>query len=167
MDQIVSDAAQAEVSKRVKELLNMLMIKQHVSEPHNKNQNCAERVWRDIKRVVERLLDFSDAPPYTWLLVLQCVCFIKNHVAQEKLGGRTAIEWVLGFTPDISVLLIFLFWEPVYYAVDERHWPRDTREALGRFVGISDNVGYAITFKILTESKRVIYRSVVLSLIHN
>ena len=119
MDQIVSDAAQAEVSKRVKELLNMLMIKQHVSEPHNKNQNYAERVWRDIKRMVERLLDLSDAPPYTWLLALQYVCFIKNHVAQEKLGGRTAIEWVLGFTPDISVLLIFLFWEPVHYAVDE------------------------------------------------
>ena len=90
MDQIVSDDAQAEVSKCVKELLNMLMIKQHVSEPHNKNQNCAERVWRDIKRMVERLLNFSDDPPHTWLLALQCVYFIENHVAQEKLGGRTA-----------------------------------------------------------------------------
>ena len=34
---------------------------------------------------------------------------------------------------------------------------------MGRFVGTSDNVGHAITFKILTESKRVIYRSVVRS----
>ena len=91
------------------------------------------------------------------------MCFIKNHVAQEKLGGRATIEWVLGFTPDISALLSFLFWEPVHCAVDERHWPCDTREALGRFVRMSDNVGHAITFKILTESKKVIYRSVVRS----
>ena len=163
MDQIISDVAKAQISKRVNELLNTLMIDQQISEPHNKNQNYAERVWRDLKRMVERVLDFSDAPAYTWLLALQYVCFIKNHVAQEKLGWRTAIEWVLGFTPDISVLLIFTFWEPVYYAVDEAHWPRDTREAMGRFVGISNGVGNAITFKILTENMKVIRRSVVRS----
>ena len=54
-----------------------------------------------------------------------------------------------------------MFWEPVYYAVDEASWPQDTSESLGRFVGIADNVGASITYKILTENMKIISRLVV------
>ena len=84
-----------------------------------------------------------------------------NHTAQERLGWRTPTEWLLGYTPDITVLLQFSFWEPVYYARNEDSWPSDPSEELGRFVGIADVVGAAITFKILTEKMRVISRSIV------
>ena len=46
MGQIVSDNAQAEISKRVQHVFNKLQIKDWTSEPHNKNQNFAERVLR-------------------------------------------------------------------------------------------------------------------------
>ena len=49
----------------------------------------------------------------------------------------------------------------VYYVVNESSWPDTPHEALGRFVGIADTVGAAITFKILTEDMKVISRSVV------
>jgi hypothetical protein len=161
MDQIISDNAKAQISRRVEEILNMLQIKDHTSEPHNKNLNFAERVWRDIKRGTETTLNFSNAPQYTWLLALEYVCFVKNHTAHERLGWRTPTEWLLGYTPDITVLLAFVFWEPVYYALNEASFPADTSEGLGRFVGIADTVGNAITFKILTENMKVISRSVV------
>ena len=84
-----------------------------------------------------------------------------NHAAQERLGWRTPTEWLLGCTPDISVLLIFIFWEPVHCAVNEASFPETPDEALGRFVGIADGVGATITFKILTQNMKVITRSVV------
>ena len=92
---------------------------------------------------------------------LEYTCFVSNHTAQERLGWRTPTEWLLGFTPDISVLLIFIFWEPVYCAVNEATFPETPQEALGRFVGISETTGAAISFKILTEDIKVITRSVV------
>ena len=163
MDVIVSDHAAAELGKRVNSILNIYGIKNRSSEPHNKNQNYAEREWRDIKRMVELILNHTDAPMIVWLLVLEYVCFIRNHTARERLGWRTPVEWLLGYTPDITVMLIFHFWEPVYYAANEAEWPADNREALGMFVGIAECVGHAITFKILTQSKKVINRSIVRS----
>ena len=163
MDVIVSDHAAAELSKRVEQILNLCGIKQWSSEAYIKNQNYSEREWRDIKRMVELILNYTDAPMFTWLLVLECVCFIRNHTARERLGWRTPVEWLLGYTPDITVMLIFHFWEPVYYAANEAEWPSDNREALGMFVGIADCVGHAITFKILTKDHKIINRSVVRS----
>ena len=141
MDQIARNNARAEISKRVQHILNKLQIKDWTSEPHNKNQNFAKCVWRDVKRMTETTLNFSDAPAYVWLLALEYVCFVKNHTASEQLGGRTPAEWLLGFTPDITALLCFIFWEPVYYAIDEGSFPETPDEALGRFVGIADCVG--------------------------
>ena len=161
MDQIVSDNARAEISKRVQHILNQLQIKDWTSEPYDKDQNFAERVWRDAKRMTETTLNFSNAPAYVWLLAFEYVCFVKNHTAHERLGWRTPCEWLLGYTPDITVLLCFVFWEPVYYAVNEASFPSTPDEALGRFVGIADCVGSSVSFKILTEDMKVITRSVV------
>ena len=161
MDQLVSDNAKAQISARVEEILNALMILDWTSEPHNKNLNFAERVWRDAKRMTELTLNFSDAPAFVWLLALEYACFVLKHTAQERLGWRTPTEWLLGYTPDITVLLCFIFWEPVYYALNEASFPEEPNEALGRFVGIADVVGATVTFKILTEDMKIITRSVV------
>jgi hypothetical protein len=62
-----------------------------------------------------------------------------------------------GSTNDISPLLCFHFWEPVYYKLDDSDFPSD-------FVGISESVGHTMTFKILTdETLKVIHRSNVRS----
>ena len=62
--------------------------------------------------------------------------------------------------PDISPLLRFHWWQPVYYKIDDLDFPSDTREKRGRFVGIAEHVSHAMTFKILTDdTHRVICRS--------
>jgi hypothetical protein len=48
---------------------------------------------------------------------------------------------------DISPLLCFHFWEPVYYKFDDSDFPSDSLEKRGHFVGISKSVGHAMTFK--------------------
>jgi hypothetical protein len=65
-----------------------------------------------------------------------------------------------GSTHDISPLLCFLWWEEVYYKIDDNQFPSKSCEAKGHFVGISEHVGHAMTFKILTtDKKKVIHRS--------
>ena len=86
---------------------------------------------------------------------------IQNHAAFKSLNNQTPIKWLLGYTLDISVLLQFHFWEPVYYAKYNAKFPTDSTEELGRFVGIAENVGNAMTFKILTKENKIIHRSVV------
>jgi hypothetical protein len=69
-----------------------------------------------------------------------------------------------GSTNDISPLLCFHFWEPVYYKLDDSDFLSDSREKCGHFIGISESVGHAMTFKILMDDTlKVIHRSNVRS----
>ena len=69
---------------------------------------------------------------------------------------------LLGITVDISVLLRFFFWQKVYYKAVDPGFPSESREKAGHIVGISEHVGHALTWKILTsDTKKVIYRSKV------
>ena len=102
----------------------------------------------------------SGAPASCWLLALLYVCLVLNHTAVRSLHWRTPMEKLTGSTPDISSLLCFRFWEPVYYRLEDCDFPSESTEKLGHFVGISDNVGYALTFKVLTDdTQKVIHRS--------
>ena len=156
---LISDNAKAEISGRVKEILGTLGINNRTSEPHNKNQNFGERGYRDAKRMTNHLLNFSGAPGYAWLLALQYSCFVINHLASERLGWRTPAEWLTGSTPDITALLFFVFFQPVFYREFDR--VDDDQEKLGRFVGIAEHVGHALTFKVLMEEAKIISCSLV------
>ena len=162
MDVLVSDRARAQIGLKVLDILRTFMIEGRQSEPHNKNQNYAERGWRDTKVYSNRVLERSGSPKNLWLLALEYVCDLLNHVARERLGWRTPIEWLLGHTPDISAFLIFTFYEPVYYMHIEPAMA-DTTEKMGRFVGISHNIGHSMTYKVLTDSGNIIHRSVLRS----
>ena len=106
------------------------------------------------------LLNLTGAPAYCWLLALKYVCFVLNHTAVGSLHWRTPMEKLTGSTPDISSLLCFRFYERVYYRSDDSDFPSESTERLGYFVGIAENVGHALTFKVLTDdTNKIIYRS--------
>jgi hypothetical protein len=57
-------------------------------------------------------------------------------------------------------MLYFLFYELVYYLVDETTFPSESKELRGRWVGVSKNVGHFRTYKILMDdTRRIIHRS--------
>jgi hypothetical protein len=64
-----------------------------------------------------------------------------------------------GDTPDISHLIHFDYYQPVYY-LTPASFP-ETKEKLGRWLGPAKNVGDAMTWKILTEKQSIIARSAV------
>jgi hypothetical protein len=67
-----------------------------------------------------------------------------------------------GITVDISVLLRFHFWQPVYFKLSESSFPSESKEALGHVVGISEHCGHAPTYKVLSsESDVIIYHSLL------
>jgi hypothetical protein len=147
---LISDRAQVEISERFKQVLRPLHISTWQSEPHQQHQNNAERQYQNIKRLCNTILDRSGALAYTWLCLMY-VCFLLNNTWCEAIED-ISIRMSTGSTNDISPLLCFHFWEPVYYKLDDSDLPSDSREKHGHFIGISESVGHAMTFKILTDN---------------
>ena len=119
MDKLISDRAQVETSNRVKDILRNYIIGDWQSEPYQQHQNPAERHYQDVKRMANTLLDRTGAPPSLWLLALMHVCFILNLSATASLGYAVPLTVLTGVMPDISALLQFDWYEPVYYKLDE------------------------------------------------
>ena len=117
------------------------------------------------KLLSNRALDTSGAPRSAWFLALKYICMLLNHVARESLNWRTPTEWLLGYTPDITVFLVFVFWEGVYYKEVEPTFG-NTPEKFRRFAVISDGVGHSMTFVVYVESGDLIHRSALRSARH-
>jgi hypothetical protein len=130
---LLSDRAQVEISNKVQDIMRSLHIGQWQSEPRRQNQNPAERRYQTVKRMPNRVLDYSGSPDSLWLLASEYVCFVLNHTADETIDGKTPLEALNGQTPDISVLLRFRFYEKVYYLLDENSFPSESKEKTGRF----------------------------------
>jgi hypothetical protein len=115
--------------------------------------------------LANQVLDHSGAPRSAWYLSLSHVCLLLNHVARKSLSWCTPIEWLLGFTPDITVLLVFIFWEPMYHKEVEPVFA-NTPKKFGRFAGILAGVGHSMTFIVYIESGNLIHRSALRSARH-
>ena len=162
MSKLISDRAQVEISNIVQDILRNYLIKDWQSEPHNQHQNPAERRYQDAKRMANTLLDKTGAPPSLWFLALSYVCMILNHTANASINHAIPMQVLTGVTPDISSLLQFDWYEPVYFKTEESHFPSMSKEQSGRIVGISEHVGHALTFMILTnDTQKIIHQSVV------
>lgn len=94
---------------------------------------------------------------------MEYVCFINNRLARGSLDWRTPYERLHGYTPDISMIIRFAFWDKVYVKhVEARggNFPSMGHEVEGRFVGFSETIGHALTYKVLTtDTKQVLYHS--------
>ena len=85
-----------------------------------------------------------------------------NLTANASIGYSIPLQVLTGVTPDISPILQFDCYEPIYFKTKESHFPSMSNEKSGRFVGISEHVGHALTFMILTDdTQTIIHRSVI------
>ena len=109
-------------------------------------------------------MNTSGCPACCWLLCLQYICVILSHLASPTLQGICPVQALEGTTPDISFLLHFSFYEPVYYRIDssepDLNFPSSSNEKKGCWVGFADNQGDCLTWRILTEdTQKIIIRS--------
>src|SRR5687768_12834278 len=162
MAKLISDSAQVEISNKVQDILRNLMISNWQSEPHQQHQNPAEQRYQVVKRLTNNLLDHSGAPGSLWFLAMSHVCLLLNHTVNESIGYSIPLSLLTGVTQDISALLHYDWYQPVYYREEETHFPSKAVEKYGRIVGVAENVGHALTFKVLSEdTQKILHRSVI------
>ena len=134
-------------------------IEQCTTEAHHPWQNEAERYIQEVKKNI--IMDRTGAPTNLWILCTLYAVYILNRIAQPDLNWRSAYETCYGITPDISSLLLYTFYQRIYYLDAEVPFP-NSKEKAGRFVGITENIGDAMTFWIITEdTNQLIARSVL------
>ena len=105
-------------------------------------------------------MNTSGCPACCWLLCLQYICGVLNHLASLTLQSICPVQVLEGTTPDISFMLHFSFYEPVYYRNDysepDLHFPSSSNEKKGYWVGFANNQGDSLTWRILTEDTQKI-----------
>jgi hypothetical protein len=76
-----------------------------------------------------------------WLYAMLLVMFCLNNLVDPNLAGGTQLPIAFSTETinDISPILQFSFWEPVYYLPDDskRHFPGTSEEKRCHYVGIS------------------------------
>ena len=156
-----SDNAQMETSRAWKNILRKYNINIQNTEPYHPNQNYAERRIQEVKKISNRIMDHTNTPDSLWVYSTKYAVDLLNHTATKRLKWKTPLEKAFGITPDISALLQFSFYEPVYF-FENNQFP-DSTELPGRFLGLADSVGDALTYYVLTAQNNVIARSVLRS----
>ena len=78
------------------------------------------------------------------------------------------IEWInstiglYGITPDISIMLLYPFYQSVFYATHDQHFPSESEERAAFWVGFGEHCGDAMTHKLLDKiTQKIIHRSAV------
>ena len=159
MDNLLSDSAKTEISNKVMDILRAY----HISKCcYHQNQNPAEWRYRTIKSWTNTVMNRSGAPANCWLLYLIYVCYLLNHIACTALDEKIPLLALTGITPDISIILLLTFYQPVFYATYDQHFPSESDERAGYWVGFGEHCGDAMTHKILDhDTQKILYRSAV------
>ena len=93
------------------------------------------------------------------------MCYLLNHIACSALDGKIPLLALTGITPEFSIILLITFYQPVFYATTyDQHFPSDSEERAGYWVGFGEHHGDAMTHKILDhDTQNLIYRSFIRS----
>ena len=149
MDKLLSDSAKTEISNKVMDILRAYHITNWHSEPYHQNQNPVDWRYRTIKSWTNTVMNRSVAPANCWLLCHIYVCYLLNHIACTALEGEIPVLALTGLTPDISIILLFTFYQPVFYATYDQTFSSESEERAGYWVGFGEHCGDAMTHKIL------------------
>ena len=162
MTKLISDYAKVEISNKVKDILRMYHSSSWNSEPYHQNQNPAEGRYCTLKSWTNTIMNRSGAPADCWLLCMIHASYIRNHLSCEALGGHVPLGMLYGVSPDISIILLYTFYQPVFYATHNQSYPSASEERAARWVGFGEHVGDALTHKLLDDdTKKILYRSAV------
>ena len=130
MDKLLSDSAKTEISNKDMDILGHIISNWH-SEPYHQNQNPAEWRYQTIKFWTNTMMNRSGAPANCWLLCLIYVFYLLNHIVCTALDGKIPLFALTGITPDISIILLFTFYQPVFYATYDQNFPSESEERAG------------------------------------
>ena len=82
----------------------------------------------------------SGAPAHCSILCLIYVCYLLNHISCAALDGEIPLLALSGITPDISIILLFSFYQPVFGATYNQTFPSESEDRTGYWVGLGSIV---------------------------
>ena len=151
MTKLISEYAKVEISYKVKDILRIYYSSSWNSEPYHKNQNPAEGRYCTLKSWTNTIMNRTGESSY-----------ILNHLSYEALDGIVPLGMLYGVSPDISIILFYTFYQPVFYATHNQSYPSVSEERAVCWVGFGEHVGDALTHKLLDDdTKKILYRSAV------
>ena len=77
--------------------------------------------------MVNIIMDRTGCPDSLWVMCSLYVVYLLNHLANPALNWRTPLEACYGITPDISPLLLFTFFQRIYYLDSEIPFPNSKK----------------------------------------
>ena len=159
MTKVISDYAKVEISNKVKDILRMYHSSSWNSETYHHNQNPAERRYCTLKSWTNTIMNRSGAPADCWLLYMIHASYILNHLSCEALAGNAPLGMLYGVSPDISIILLYTFYQPVFYATHNQSYPSASEERAARWVGFGEHVGDAppTNYLMMTPRKSSTY----------
>jgi hypothetical protein len=159
---IVTDGAGEEIGGDWKRTLKKYRIQDKHTEPYSPWQNRANREIRELKKATRQILHSSVAPPRTWCFALEWATEIRRQTVHDiaALNERTPFEHYTGHTRNIAALCTYSFYDYCWFWDSEQGVPGQQR-VLGRWLGISHDIGGPLTYSILPKSCWPITRSSV------
>ena len=101
-------------------------------------------------------MDRSGAPPVAWFLCLVYICFCLNLCVDPNLGDGTRSPLIMAnfVQNDISPLIFFFCWQPVYYFLDadEQSFPGKLKEMRARWAQIDESIGTKMCWKLVDDN---------------
>ena len=90
------------------------------------------------------------------------MCVTYSTTSLVNLKGQIPFTKLYGVMPDITILIMYTFYQSVYYPSHNQCFPSTSEERHAFWVGFGEHVGDAITHKLLDSlSNKIIYRSAV------
>ena len=130
MTKLFSDYAKIEISNKVKDILRMYHSSSWNSEPYHQNQNPAEGRYCTLKSWTNTIMNRTGAPAVCWLLCMIHASYILNHLCCEALDGNVPLGMLYGVSPDISIILLYTFYQPAFYATKFNPTPLFVKKGL-------------------------------------
>ena len=132
------------------------------TEPHSPWQNQAELSGGIIKRKLRRMMQRSNTPIRLWDYCWEYVSNVTSLTASGHflLEGVTPYEKVHGYSPNISELCMFKWYDWIWF-----HEPTDPMKMqLGRWLGPAYDIGQGMAHYVLASTGKVRTRSTVSAL---
>ena len=159
MDKLISDSAKNVISNKVKDILRTHNISYWQCELYHDSQNAAEWRYRTLKALTNTIMNRTGAPAHCWLPTLQYVCYSLNHISTALLGDHVPLQVLYGVTPDISIIVLYTFYQSAFYAIHDQHFPPDSEERDGFWVSFVEHCRDSLTHMVLdAETLKIIFR---------
>ena len=157
MTKLISDHAKVEISNKVKDIIRMYHSSSWNSEPYHQNQNPAEGRYCTLKSWTNTIMNRTGAPADCWLLCMIHASYILNHLSCK---ANVPLGMLYGVSPDISIIILYTFYQPVFYATHDQSYLSVSEERAAHWVGFGEHVGDALMHKLLDDdTKKILYRS--------